>query len=143
MLLSPDFTVKNPCTGKLHVKHSQCRNEIVYGVIPTKSENAPTPRSEPRASQLLHFITARNATQGGFHPTRNSSTGWFKVLPAVSLSPAVPLCTRFSAGMKPPSGLRFVREHAGLATRPWVRATTHEHGRDAPIAPTCPSRCTR
>ena len=29
-------------------------------------------------------------------------TGWFKVLPAVPLSPVMPFCTRVSAGMKLP-----------------------------------------
>ena len=43
-------------------------------------------------------ITGRNAAQRRFHPTRNASTGWFKVLPAV------PFSTRVSAGMKHPLG---------------------------------------
>ena len=33
----------------------------------------------------------------GFHPTRNLSTGRYKVPPAVSLSPVVPASTRVSA----------------------------------------------
>ena len=32
--------------------------------------------------------------QRGVHPTGNPSTGWFKVPPAVPLSPAVRGCTR-------------------------------------------------
>ena len=49
-------------------------------------------------------VTGRNADQRGFHPTRSPSTGRFKVPPAVPLLPAVPLCTRVSAGMKPALG---------------------------------------
>ena len=47
-------------------------------------------------------VTGRNAAQRGFHPTRKHSTGWFKVPPAVPLSPAMLFSTRVSAGMKPP-----------------------------------------
>ena len=50
------------------------------------------------------YVTGRNAAQWGFHPTRNPSTGWYKVPPAVPLSPAVPGSTRVSASMKPPMG---------------------------------------
>ena len=55
------------------------------------------------AGQGPTHVTGRNA-QRGFQPTRNPSTGWFRVPPAVSLSPAVPFCTRACAGMKPPMG---------------------------------------
>ena len=42
----------------------------------------------------------------GFHPTKKNSSGWFKVPPAVPLSPAVPVSTRVSAEMKHPLGTR-------------------------------------
>ena len=48
--------------------------------------------------QLLLYITGRNAAQRWFHPTRKPSTDWFKVSPAMTLSPAVPFSTRVSAG---------------------------------------------
>ena len=56
--------------------------------------------------------TGRNAAQRGFHPTRNLKTGWCKVPPAVLLSPAVPLCPRVSAGMKP----LWAAIHPGIPT---------------------------
>ena len=55
---------------------------------------------------LSVFITGRNA-QRGFHPTRNLRTGWYKVPLVVPLSPAMPVCTRVSAGMKPSMGLIY------------------------------------
>ena len=57
-----------------------------------------------RGPQFYGHAHGRNAAQRGFHPCRNPSTGWFKVPPAVPLSPAVPFSTRFSAGMNPPMG---------------------------------------
>ena len=47
------------------------------------------------------YINGRSAAQRGAYPVRNPSTGWFNVSPAVPLSPAVPFCTRVSAGLNP------------------------------------------
>ena len=60
----------------------------------------------PGEPSLYVHVTGRNAApvDRGFHPTSNSSTGWYKVSPAVPLLPAVPFCTMDSAGMKPPLG---------------------------------------
>ena len=55
----------------------------------------------PGGSHGACHVHGRNAAQRGFHPTRKLTTGWFKVPPAVALSPAVPFCTLDSAGMKP------------------------------------------
>ena len=49
-------------------------------------------------SPVKRFITGRNATQKWFHPTRNPSTGWCTVPPAVPFLPAVPFCTKVSTG---------------------------------------------
>ena len=44
----------------------------------------------PPSNEEVRHATGRNAAQRRFHPTRKSSTGWFKVPPAVPLSPVVP-----------------------------------------------------
>ena len=62
-------------------------------------------------------VTGRNAAQWGIHPIRDPSTGWYKVPPAVPLSPAVPASTRVSARKKPPPGRRFIRECRGGVNR--------------------------
>ena len=61
----------------------------------------PRTQACARARPSYHLTKYR---QRGFYPTRKDSTGWFKVLPAVPLSPAMPFNSRVSAGMKPPLG---------------------------------------
>ena len=50
------------------------------------------------AVEYSSYLHGRNAAQNGFHPTRKSSTDWFKV------PPAVPFSTGISEGMKPALG---------------------------------------
>ena len=57
----------------------------------------PSPRRCPAAYNSMsraQYVAEQNATRRWFHPTRKHSTGWFKVPPAVPLSPAVPFSTR-------------------------------------------------
>ena len=49
----------------------------------------------------------------GFHPTRNPSTGWCKLAPAVPFPPVVIFCTRVSARMQPSLALRDASGKAG------------------------------
>ena len=54
-------------------------------------------------------LHGRIAAQSGVHSCRNPITGWFKVPPAVPLSPEVPFGNRVYAGINPPLGPpRFV-----------------------------------
>ena len=60
--------------------------------------------------QAICLLPDEMPPKRGCHHTRTPSTGWFKVPPAVPLSPAMPFRTRVSAWMNP-SESRFVREY--------------------------------
>ena len=74
----------------------------------SKSKSKRNSRSNQDQKQGQEHALCETSTppdaQRGFHPTRNPGTGWLKIPPAVPLSPAVPICTRVSAGMNTPMG---------------------------------------
>ena len=50
---------------------------------------------------MVKYIHGRTAAHGVVHSTGEASTDWYSIPPAVSLSPAVPFCTRVYGGMAP------------------------------------------
>ena len=58
------------------------------------------PRTEPARRSGNEQQKAFSRTNRGPAGVLSSSTGWFEVPPAVSLSLAEPFCTRISSGMK-------------------------------------------
>ena len=118
-----------------------------WGTSRARKVKKPPPQHPARCSREVGWLRQSKEAQGGSHPTRNPSTGWFKVPPPVPLSPPVPFCTstRVSAGMKPPPALgtpRVVRECALCMCSPqhgWGGGLQRWWPSPAALAPRLPS----